>query len=187
MDFIRLYPALVGALAVACTASHGAIYLYLKTEGELQARLLHRMVWPAFGCFLMLYVVVSAMTLTKVPQAIANFREMPWAWGLVALNVLAVANIPRALHQGRPVYAFVSSCCTIAALAFLFAMAMFPNLVVSSISSEYNLTIYTAASSQTTLRIMRNIAFIGLPFIATYTGIIYWVFRGKTKLDTFSY
>ena len=34
---------------------------------------------------------------------------------------------------------------------------------------------------------MAIIAAIGMPFVLTYTGIVYWVFRGKVKLGKFSY
>ena len=106
---------------------------------------------------------------------------------MVALNVLAVANIPRAIHKGMPRYAFVSSSATIVALTFLLGMAIFPHLAVSSVDRAYSLTVYNAASSEATLGIMRIIAFLGLPFVLTYTAIVYWVFRGKVKLDDFSY
>jgi cytochrome d ubiquinol oxidase subunit II len=66
-------------------------------------------------------------------------------------------------------------------------MALFPNLLVSNLGGEYNLTIYSAAASQNTLTVMSIIAAIGIPFVAAYTAIVYWVFRGKTKLDEFSY
>ncbi len=186
MDLLGPYPLMVGALAVALAAMHGSIYLYLKTEGALQARIQGWM-WRTFGVFLVIYVLVTIYTLVTIPHAVENFRRMPLAWGVVVLNVLAIANIPRAIHLGRAGYAFVSSACTIAALTFLFGMALFPNLIVSSIDPAHNLTIYNSASSQSTLRILRNIAFIGMPFVATYTVVVYWVFRGKTKLDDASY
>jgi cytochrome bd-type quinol oxidase subunit 2 len=72
-------------------------------------------------------------------------------------------------------------------LTFLFGAALFPNLIVSSTDPAYSLTIYNAASSLKTLGIMRNIAFAGMPFVLTYTVIIYWVFRGKVDLGKFSY
>ncbi|MEM6730534.1 MAG: cytochrome d ubiquinol oxidase subunit II, partial [Myxococcota bacterium] len=65
--------------------------------------------------------------------------------------------------------------------------ALFPNLLVSSLDPSYSLTVYNAASSEKTLRIMRTIALLGIPFVVVYTVIIYWTFRGKTKLDSFSY
>ncbi len=66
-------------------------------------------------------------------------------------------------------------------------MALFPNLIVSSSDPAWSLTIYNAASSEKTLRIMRAIAFLGMPFVAAYTAVVYWVFRGKVKLGTSSY
>jgi cytochrome bd ubiquinol oxidase subunit II len=185
-DLLGLYPLSVGVLTVATAAMHAAIYLFLKTEGELQKRI-HGWMWRTFGIFLVAYLLVTIMTLVRVPHATDNFERWPATWIVVALNVLAIANIPRAIHQGRPFYAFISSSATIAALAFLFGMALFPNLVVSNVDRAYDLSIYNAASSETTLRLMAIIAVIGMPFVATYTAIVYWVFRGKVKLDSSSY
>jgi cytochrome d ubiquinol oxidase subunit II len=64
---------------------------------------------------------------------------------------------------------------------------MYPNLIVSTISTDYNLTAYNAASSPKTLAIMRLMALIGMPFVLAYTAVIYWIFRGKVKLDKTSY
>lgn len=185
-SLLRPYPILVGLFALALFAMHGSIYLYLKTEGDLQERI-HRWIWRTFALFGVLYITTTVATLVAVPEAIRNFEEIPWAWAVVLLNALAVANIPRAIYHGRPFYAFISSASTIAALVFLFGVALFPNLVVSSLNPEWSLTIYNAASSEKTLRIMRLIAFIGMPFVLSYTAIIYWLFKGKVEIDKFSY
>src|SRR5262249_48117622 len=154
---------LVGLFAVATFAMHGAIYLYLKTEGELQQRV-RRWMWRTFFIFLALYLLVSYFTLHDNPAATAKYRAHPCAWGVVAINVLAIANIPRAIYTGRPFYAFISSSCTIAAFTFLFGLTLYPNMIVSSEKNpEWNLTIEKAASSEKTLTIMTVIAFLGLP------------------------
>jgi cytochrome d ubiquinol oxidase subunit II len=186
LDLLKPYGLLVGALAVATFLMHGSIYLHLKTEGELQARI-YGWMRRSFFVFLALYVFVTIVTLFAVPHAVANFTRFPWAWVVVILNALAIANIPRAIHQGRALYAFVSSSCTIAALIFLFGMALFPNLIYSSLNPDWSLTIYNAASSQKTLGIMRTIALVGMPFVLAYTAAIYWTFRGKVELGKFSY
>jgi len=185
-DQLRPYPIIVGLLTASLFAMHGAIYLYLKTEGELQERM-HRWMWRTFGLFLVLYLVATLYTLVAVPGAVANLRNHWWLWVVPALNVLAIANIPRAVHLGRAGYAFASSCATIAALAFLFAAAIFPNLVRSNLDSALSITIFNGSSSVKTLTIMLIIAVIGMPFVLTYTAIIYWVFRGKVRLDEASY
>lgn len=186
LDLLNPYALLVGALTVSLFAMHGSIYLYLKTEGQLQERFKKSM-WSRFGVFLVLYIFTTIVTLVTVPGATSNFEKHPVLWGLVFLNVLAVANIPRAIYHDRAAYAFASSCATIAALVALFGAALFPNLLVSSLDTEYSLTVYNAASSQKTLGIMRTIALLGMPFVLIYTAVIYWTFRGKTKLDSFSY
>jgi cytochrome d ubiquinol oxidase subunit II len=185
IDLLRPFPLLVGVLTVALFAMHGSIYLYLKTTGDLQRRI-HGWMWHTFGMFLVLYLGTTVFALVRIPSATRNFAEHPWAWIVVLLNVLAIANIPRAIHLGRPGYAFLSSSCTIAAFVFLFGVALYPDLLVST-NPAWSLTIYNAASSQKTLWIMQIIAFIGMPFVLTYTAIIYWVFRGKVEIGRFGY
>lgn len=180
------YSLSVGVLAISTFAMHGSIYLYLRLEGELKERI-HRMIWHTFGCFVVCYIFVTIYTLVTIPSAIANFETHKWLWGIVAMNVLSVGNIPRAIFLGKPGYAFISSTFTLLSFTALFGAALFPNLIASSISPLYNLTIYNSASSEKTLKIMRLIAFCGMPFVLSYTAIIYWVFRGKVKLGKFSY
>lgn len=181
-----IIPLAVAALTTAGAAMHGSIFLYLKTEGALQQQARRWMVWT-FAIFAPLYAGVSVLVVTRLAHATTNFAQWPLAWVLVVLNVLAVANIPRAIHQQRPVYAFVSSSCTIAALTFLVAMALFPNLARSTLEPAHSITIYNGAASQHTLGIMSIVALIGMPLIALYTGIVYWVFRGKVKLGENAY
>jgi cytochrome bd ubiquinol oxidase subunit II len=186
LELLRPYPLLVGVFTVITFAMHGAIYLVLKTDDALQQRVRH-WVWTFFGLFMTLYILTTIATLAMFPHTIHNFQAYPWLWTVVVLNVFALANIPRSLYFNKPLMAFLSSCVTIVALVVLFGAALFPNLVTSSLNPEWSLTIYNAASSQKTLSIMRNIAFLGMPFVLAYTAIIYWVFRGKVQLGKFSY
>jgi cytochrome d ubiquinol oxidase subunit II len=186
-DLIRFYPNLISLLAVATFAMHGSIYLYLKTEGELQQRI-HGWMWRTFFCFLACHLTTTFYTLACVPMATRNFERYPWLWAVVVLKLLAVANIPRAIYLGRPLYAFISSSCTLAGFVFFFGAALYPHLIVSTVAPDaHSLDIYNAASSPATLGIMAAIAFLGMPFVMGYTVIIYWVFRGKVRLGKFSY
>lgn len=185
-DLFRPYHLMVGLFAVSVCAMHASIYLYLKIEGELQARL-HGWMWRTFGFFIICYMMTTIMTLVMEPHATANFEKYPISWVVVLLNVLAIANIPRAIHLNRPLYAFISSSCSIAAFTFLFGIALFPNLLVSDLNHAWNLTIYNASSSKMTLTIMAIIAAIGMPFVLAYTALVYWVFRGKVKTEQLTY
>lgn len=185
-DLLGLFPILVGLLVVSMFALHGSIYLYMKTEGELQERI-RQWNWSSFGFFLIMYVFTTIFALVRVPQATQNFQHYEWAWAVVFLNVLAIANIPRALYNRKPMQAFISSACTIAAFVFLYGMALFPYMLISTDPKGTSLTIGNASSSDTTLTIMAIIAAIGMPFVLAYTGAIYWAFRGKTKITEHSY
>src|SRR5436305_2326535 len=185
-DLLQPYSVLTGLFAVSAFAMHGSIYLYLKTEGPLQGRVKGWM-WRTFFLFLAAYLVLTAWTLIALPGSAANFARHPWLWVAPVLNVLAIANVPRAIYYGRPFDAFLSSAAAIAAFTCLFGAALFPNLITSSEGAAYSLTVSRAASSEKTLEIMQIVAALGLPFVLAYTATIYWVFRGKVKITPASY
>ena len=185
-DMVHPYSLLVGVFAVSMFALHGGVYLYGKTEGEYQGRI-RGWIWPLTGIFGATYALTTIVTLITIPRATANFVHHPWVWGLVLLNVAAIANVPRAVYHDRPVAAFFSSGLTIATLVGLFGVAEYPVLLWSTLDPAYSLDAYNAASSPNTLALMRVIAFVGLPFVLAYTAIIYWVFRGKVKLHRHGY
>lgn len=186
LDLLKPYALLVGVFNLSLFAMHGSIYLYLKTEGALQEKIKGWVVHTT-AVFVVFYILTTIATLVTVPSMIANFEVFPIVWALVPINILAIANIPRSLYFNKPGWAFVSSCVTIATLILLFGAGVFPNMIISSSSPDWNLTIYSAASSQKTLWIMLIIAVLGMPCVLSYTTIIYWVFRGKVKLDKYSY
>ncbi len=183
---ITPYTVLVGITTTALFMMHGAIYLVMKTEGEIQKKV-KGWVNNSIIFFVICYVSTTMATLIYFPHMTQHFKDTPFLFILALLNMLAIANIPREIYHGREFKAFLSSCASIAALLALFAAGIFPNLVSSTINPEYSLTIYNAASSQKTLSTMLTIAIIGMPFVIGYTFIIYWIFRGKVKLDKMSY
>lgn len=185
-DVFRPYPMLIGALSVAGCAMHGAIYLHLKTEKDLQKQTGNWM-WSSFGIFLLLYMLSTVVTLITIPSATENFKRYPITWLIVVVNLLAIANIPRAIYLNKPLYAFASSAAAIVGLTSLFGAALFPYLLRSTINPQYSLSIYNASSSETTLWIIFWIACLGVPFVLSYTAIVYWVFRGKVKMEEVVY
>lgn len=180
LGLLNPYALLVGALTVALFMMHGAIYLSLKTEGSLHDRVRWWVNRTIIG-FVVMYGVTTLVTLLFVPQMAEPIQARPWLFVLPLAAMLAIANVPREIYYGRDLRAFFSSCFSVAALLGLFGMGIFPNLVISNPHPELSLTIYNAASSPKTLKIMFIIALIGMPIVITYTASIYWIFRGKVK------
>jgi cytochrome d ubiquinol oxidase subunit II len=185
LDQLHPYAVLTGATAVSVFAMHGAIYLHLKTEGELHARLV-RVIWTCFGVFLSLFLIQTMWTLVEVPRATANFRSSRWLWAVPVANVLAIANIPRSLVLGKPAAAFVSSSFNIFAYVFLLMTALWPNIVVATNPAQ-SLSLSDAASSNRTLVIGLIVVAVGMPFVVAYSAVVYWTFRGKVRLEPRSY
>ena len=206
LDLISPYTVLTGIFNLTMFAMHGAIYLMIKTEGDLQVKA-RKWAMRSYIIFLGLFLALTAATLVLKPEMIANFSfgRVDFvtdqhvmieqyqtiisivAWIVVLLNLLSIANIPRAIHKNKPLQAFISSACTIGALIMLFALGLFPVMMVSNMDPAYSLTIYNASSTDYTLKTMFQVAIWGMPFVLGYTSIIYWTYRGKTKLTESSY
>lgn len=180
------YALLVGITTVALFMMHGAIYVVLKTEGELQARV-SGWINKTIVFFIICYAMTTLATLLYVPHMSENLKAAPYLFILPLLNMLAIANIPREIHHQNYFRAFLSSCASMVALLALFGVGMFPNLILSNPEVANSLMIYNAASSAKTLKIMLIIAILGMPLVIAYTISIYWIFRGKVKLDASSY
>lgn len=186
LGLLHPYPLLMGVTTVALFAMHGGIYLVLKTEGDLQARL-RAWVNPLIIAFILCYAILTPATLLYVPHVTEAFRREPWFFVLVIPVVLAVANIPREVNRGQAFYAFLSSCGAMLGLMAIFGFGMYPHLVYSNPMPEHSLTALNAASSQKTLGVMLTIALIGVPIVVAYSASIYYIFRGKVRLDRMSY
>lgn len=186
LGLLHPYALLLGVTTVAMFMMHGSIYVVMKTEGDLQT-MARRWVQGAMIFFIICYAVTTMATLLYVPHMAERVRANPWLFAVALANMLAIANIPREIHHGRDFRAFLSSGCAMIALMTLFGLEMFPNLVLSNPDPARSLTAYNAASSPKTLGIMLTIAIIGVPIVLAYTTSIYWIFRGKVKLDRMSY
>jgi cytochrome d ubiquinol oxidase subunit II len=185
LGLLHPYALLTGVATLALFMMHGAIYLVLKTEGEVH-ELVRGWVNNAIIFFVIAYATTTMVTLVYLPHMTSPFRAQPLLFVVPLLTMLAVANIPREMHHGNDGRAFLSSAATILGLMALVGLGLYPNLVVASDPAQ-NLSLYGAASSTGTLRTMLVIAAIGLPLVLAYTVGIYWVFRGKVRLDSTSY
>jgi len=186
LGLLKPYPLLLGLTTVALFMMHGAIYGTMKTEGHLHVKL-RRWAMNCIIAFVICAVTTTMATLLYVPHIAARVRENPWLFSIALANMLAIANIPREFHHRRDWLAFLSSCAAIITLMLLFGVNQFPNLVYSQPDPTHSLTIYNAASSPKTLGIMLVMATIGIPIVLAYTVSVYWIFRGKVKMDRMSY
>jgi cytochrome d ubiquinol oxidase subunit II len=165
--------ALLGGLVtLTLFVAHGALFIGLKTDGRLRhdARALGLKVGVVAAALAVVWlVVVHSSTGTLV------------SW---ALAVLAAASMVAALWsawRGNEGWAFTGTFVTIAlAVASLF-VALFPDVMPSSLDPAWSLTAENAASSQKTLGIMTWVAVIFTPIVLLYQSWTYWTFRRRVS------
>ncbi len=181
-SLLNPFSVLVGLMTVALFALHGALFLRIKASGELEIQA-ERWITLTHRAFVILFILVTVQAIITVPHA-----RVSWgSWLVLPLNICAIAAIRPLSKTGRPHWAFVASGVNVLLLVVNFAASMFPNLLISSLGAQHNVTIYNGANSQKTLGIMFGIVCVGFPLVLLYTAWVYWLFRGKVRLDKHSY
>lgn len=186
LEMLNPYALLIGVTTVAMLALHGALYLGMKTEGELQERAT-RSVPSLMVAFAALLALCFVATVAFRSHLTTNFQTYIWPLIFPLGAVIALALAWRLVQRRRYMKAFVASAAMIALLVMTVSAGMFPNMLISNIDAAHNLTVYNAASADNTLTVMLVIALIGMPIVLLYTAAVYYIFRGKVRLDSRSY
>lgn len=180
------YSVGMGLLSLLMFTCHGALYLVLKTEGDLQASM-RGWASKAWAGWVVLYVGLTCATIFAAPHLFDGVLKNPIAWVLFLLLMAGLAMIPVWLKAGSSGRAFLASAAAVAASVGLVGVGLFPRLVPSITNLDYSLTISNASSTERTLTTMLIIALIGVPIVLAYTIFVYRVFKGKVHLDENSY
>jgi cytochrome d ubiquinol oxidase subunit II len=181
LSLLNPFGLLTGVLFVLLFLVHGALYLTVKTEGDLSARALAtaNRFWPAL-------LVVAAVFLAAAYPATKlydNYLTVPLLLAVPLLAVASLLTIRVSTAKGKPLTAFAASCVTILLVVATGIIGLFPNLIPSSIDPISSLTIYNSSSSQYTLKIMTAVALIFVPIVIAYKIWVYRVFREKVSLQ----
>lgn len=178
LDYFNWFSIVGGVALTLLTYLHGLNYIALKTTGAIQARAQNYS--QAFYWVLYLGEVVFALLLLFQTDFI-KVHPLATLLGLaliVAFSVLAHANT----FKNRNGWAFVFSGLTLVSLVALLFSGLFPRLMISSISSQYDLMIKSASSSNYTLIVMTIATLVLVPCILVYTAFAYWIFRKRIEM-----
>lgn len=186
LEFINPYSIMVGLTTLTLFMMHGAIYLLMKTEGRLFAKLTI-LLKRSIIFFIVMFSLTSLYTLIYIPHLSDNFKEDAALFIAPLVAFLSIANIPRLASKRKYKLAFVFSALSISMMLILVAIELYPTIILSTIDPEYSLTVYNASSSDKSLGIMLSFAAIGVPLVLSYTFFVYKTFWGKVTLDEHSY
>lgn len=170
LDLLNPYALLGGLVTLSLFTFHGTVFVGLKTVGEIRER--------ARKLALRVGLVTALLALAFLLWTQSDRGD---GASLVAM-VAAVASLLMALvaaRAGREGWAFALSGLTIVATVAMLFLALFPNVMPSTLNPDWSLTVTNASSSPYTLKIMTWCAGIATPVVLLYQGWTYWVFRKR--------
>jgi len=173
------YGLIGGVTMVSVFLLHGANFLTLKLEGDLQERTreLSKKLYTV-AAIMVVVLAVSTYIFTDISTKIGvNPGVMPIASVVVLLITIYFIN------NKMEGWAFVSTGVHLVLTQIAFFTLMFPRVMISSTNPAYSLTIYNASSSQYTLTVMSIIALIFVPIVLAYQGWTYYMFRKRISTD----
>ena len=175
LNLLGPYALFGGVTSLALFAFHGALFLTLRTTGELHER--------ARATSLRLALPAAALTLgfliwTYVNAASAHNKGL--VPGVIPIAAICLPFAAGAFARaGREALAFTSTALSIALITLTLFLNLYPRVIVSSTNNAFSPTIFTTSSSHYTLTAMSIVAVILTPLVLLYQTWTYWVFRAR--------
>ena len=169
-DLLKPYALLGGLTTLALFVTHGAILLPLKTTGDVRAR--------ARGIASRTGVVALVFAAGFLSWTQVSYGGVVSAL-LAVFAALALAAGVMASHSSSEGIAFAGTPVALAAATASLFVALYPDVLPSTINTAYSLTVSNASATVKTLAIMTVVAAISLPLVLHCQGWTYWVFRKR--------
>ncbi|MFH1033138.1 MAG: cytochrome d ubiquinol oxidase subunit II [Pseudomonadota bacterium] len=178
------YGLLGGVLFVLLFMVHGALWLAIKSDGELgeRAQAMAKRLWPVLVAVAVAFLVATWFA----TRLWANYLSSPALWVFPLLAVAALLYTRVAMARQAWWKAWFASALTIAGCTFFGVAGLYPNLLPSSLDPAFSMTVSNSSSSPLTLKIMLGVALVMVPVVIAYQAWAYFTFRHKiTDEDLF--
>ncbi|MFB7936928.1 cytochrome d ubiquinol oxidase subunit II [Streptomyces sp. NPDC004779] len=169
-DLLNPYAILGGLVTLTLFTFHGTVFVALKTVGDIRTR--------ARALAVKLGLVTAVLALAFLIWTQVDTGDS-WSFAAMVIAAVSLVGAIGAIKAGREGWSFALSGVTIAAAVAMLFLALFPNVMPSSLDPAWSLTVTNASSSPYTLKIMTWCAAIATPLVLLYQGWTYWVFRKR--------
>jgi len=176
------YTVLAGVVALVTLTVHGALYVTLKTDGEvaLRTRNLSLALWPMQ---LLLTLLSLVATWFVRPSIKTNYLSYPIGFLIPVIVFGSLFLIRIATSRGKEFQAFLSSCIYITGMLVGAVFALYPLVLPASTDAAYSLTIYNSAAGHHGLMVGLVWWTLGTLLSAAYFIYVYRTYRGKVQLE----
>ncbi|MET9722324.1 cytochrome d ubiquinol oxidase subunit II [Streptomyces zaomyceticus] len=169
-ELLNPYALLGGLVTLTLFTFHGAVFASLKTVGDIRGR--------ARSLAFKLGLVTAVLALGFLIWTQIDTGDS-WSLAAMLIAVVSLVGAIGAIKVGREGWSFALSGVTITAAVAMLFLALFPDVMPSSLDPEWSLTVTNASSSPYTLKIMTWCAAIATPLVLLYQSWTYWVFRKR--------
>jgi cytochrome bd ubiquinol oxidase subunit II len=170
LTLLNPYGLLGGLTTLLLFALHGALFLGLRTSGELRERAIR-------------LAAVLALPTLVIAGGFAVWTQLAhgsgWTWGAVLTAALGLVGATRAAYQAREGRGFAFTSVVIVSAVVLIFGSLFPDVMPSSTDPANSLTVDNASSTHYTLVVMTWVAAFLTPVVVVYQAFTYWVFRRR--------
>ena len=196
-----------GLVSLSMLIMHGAVYLQLRTEGDINERC--KKVVTVFSIITLAIFALAGIWVANIdgyhisteilPNApsiplskivykepglwLANYAHCPLLWVMPGLAFITGAATAVLSKIERPGLAFITSSLMLTAIILTAGVSLFPFLIPSSSAMNSSLTVWDASSSFGTLKIMFWVTLVFLPIVLAYSTWVFRVLRGKITLE----
>ena len=170
-NLLNPFSLLMGLMTLTVFMAHGAIYLRLKTYGEVRD--------AAKGVAIKVGLVAAVIAVAALLWYQAFSERVAFTLPLALVAAVCWLAALGMVLKGRDGWAFIFSSATILFAVTTLFVGLFPNVMLSNVNDLYNLTVYNASSQSYTLTVMTIVAAIMTPIVLVYQGWTFWVFRKR--------
>jgi cytochrome d ubiquinol oxidase subunit II len=176
------YTVLTGVIALVTLTAHGALYLAVKTEGDLNQRCRQVALW-AWPLQFLLTIGGLVATCYVRPGVLENYQEHMIGFVIPLIVFGSLTTMAYAFRKGNEKLAFVGSAVYIVGMLVGAAFALYPVVLPSSSNPAYDLTIYNTAAGHHGLMVGIAWWIPGMILAVSYFVFIYRMFKGKVRLE----
>ena len=175
-NLLNPYALLGGGVTLFLFATHGALFIALKTEGAIRVR-----ANKLAGQLGLVSALLAVLFLSWTNLALTDKSNV---MVLSLVIVLAWLGSLEANRRGREGWAFLASATTLALVVVTLFSALYPYVMPSSLNIADSLDIFNASSTDYTLKVMTYVAVVMTPLVLIYQGWTYWVFRKRLSASS---
>jgi cytochrome d ubiquinol oxidase subunit II len=176
------YTVMAGVIALVTLTIHGALYVALKTENEVNHRA-RRVVTTLWSFQLILTCISLPATYVVQPHVLDNYREYPIGLVIPIVVLGSLALLIRATRKEKEKLAFIASALYITGMLVGAIFALYPLVLPASTDPSYSLTIQNSAAGHHGLVVGIAWWIPGMALALAYFTFIYRKFRGKVHLE----